>query len=109
MRTFAIVLSFTLASVACAADDASDVTGAGTARPIRAAEAGSPTASASTAESVPRSAAPPQTEPPRIAPSSSPRGKAAPDFELNTLDGGTFTLSDHLGELPVVLNFWAPW
>jgi hypothetical protein len=33
----------------------------------------------------------------------------APDFTLRTLDGGTFTLSDHLGELPVVLNFWAPW
>lgn len=33
----------------------------------------------------------------------------APDFTLTTLDGGTFTLSKHLGELPVVLNFWAPW
>ena len=35
--------------------------------------------------------------------------KPAPDFTLRTLDGGTFTLSEHLGELPVVLNFWAPW
>lgn len=34
---------------------------------------------------------------------------AAPDFTLRTLDGGTFTLSDHVGTLPVVLNFWAPW
>jgi hypothetical protein len=34
---------------------------------------------------------------------------AAPDFTLRTLDGGTFTLSDHRGKLPVVLNFWAPW
>ena len=33
----------------------------------------------------------------------------AHDFTLRTLDGGTFTLSDHFGELPVVLNFWAPW
>lgn len=33
----------------------------------------------------------------------------APDFTLTTLDGDTFRLSDHLGELPIVLNFWAPW
>lgn len=33
----------------------------------------------------------------------------AKDFTLRTFDGGTFTLSDHFGELPFVLNFWAPW
>ena len=32
----------------------------------------------------------------------------APDFTLKTLDGETFRLSDHLGEKPIVLNFWAP-
>lgn len=30
-----------------------------------------------------------------------------PDFTIATLGGDTFTLSD--GELPTVLNFWAPW
>lgn len=35
--------------------------------------------------------------------------KPAPDFSLRTFDGDTFTLSEHRGELPVVLNFWAPW
>ncbi len=32
----------------------------------------------------------------------------APDFTLPTLDGGSFTLSEHRGEV-VVLNFWATW
>jgi len=35
--------------------------------------------------------------------------EAAHDFTLSTFAGDTFTLSDHFGELPVVLNFWAPW
>jgi thiol-disulfide isomerase/thioredoxin len=35
--------------------------------------------------------------------------KPAHDFTLATFEGDTFTLSDHFGELPVVLNFWAPW
>jgi thiol-disulfide isomerase/thioredoxin len=33
---------------------------------------------------------------------------AAPDLVGQTLDGGTFRLSDHLGEA-VVLNVWASW
>jgi hypothetical protein len=41
--------------------------------------------------------------------SPSSKRATAPDFTLRTLDGDTFTLSDHFGELPVVLNFWAPW
>jgi peroxiredoxin len=32
----------------------------------------------------------------------------APDFTLQTLDGGTFRLSEQRGK-PVVLNFWATW
>lgn len=35
-------------------------------------------------------------------------GQVAPDFTLNTLDGDTFKLSDHRGEV-VLINFWATW
>jgi cytochrome c biogenesis protein CcmG/thiol:disulfide interchange protein DsbE len=35
-------------------------------------------------------------------------GQVAPDFTLETLDGGTVRLSDFRGR-PVVLNFWASW
>lgn len=42
-------------------------------------------------------------EPPREADAL----EQAPDFTIDTLDGGVFTLSE--GELPTVLNFWAPW
>ena len=35
-------------------------------------------------------------------------GAAAPDFELETMDGGRFRLSDWRGHA-VVLNFWASW
>lgn len=34
--------------------------------------------------------------------------QSAPDLVGDTLDGGTFRLSDHLGEV-VVLNVWASW
>lgn len=43
------------------------------------------------------------------SPAPTPALEAAPDFSLTTFGGDTFTLSDHFGELPVVLNFWAPW
>ena len=36
------------------------------------------------------------------------RGKPAPDFQLNTLDGQSVSLSDLKGK-PVLLNFWATW
>ena len=32
-------------------------------------------------------------------------GDAAPDFTLTDTDGSTYTLSDHLGETPVLLFF----
>lgn len=35
-------------------------------------------------------------------------GKAAPDFVLETLDGGTMSLSGLLGKA-VIINFWATW
>lgn len=37
-----------------------------------------------------------------------PLGEAAPDFELNDLDGNMVRLSDHKGEV-VLLDFWATW
>ena len=35
-------------------------------------------------------------------------GSAAPDFELATLQGGTFHLSDHVGQ-PVLVSFGTTW
>jgi len=35
-------------------------------------------------------------------------GQTLPDFSIETLDGGAFTLSEHRGEL-TVLNVWATW
>ena len=38
-------------------------------------------------------------------------GEQAPDFTVRTLDGGTFSLSEHLADdgRPVFLNMWASW
>jgi peroxiredoxin len=36
-------------------------------------------------------------------------GKAAPDFTLDLLQGGTLTLADHKGKNIVILDFWATW
>lgn len=36
-------------------------------------------------------------------------GDKAPDFEVTTLTGQTFKLSDYKGEKPVYLKFWATW
>ena len=35
-------------------------------------------------------------------------GEPAPDFTVEVIDGGTFTLSESRGR-PIVLNFWASW
>jgi cytochrome c biogenesis protein CcmG, thiol:disulfide interchange protein DsbE len=42
---------------------------------------------------------------------SLPPGEPAPDFSVETFDGGTFTLSQRLAEdgKPVFLNLWASW
>ena len=34
--------------------------------------------------------------------------KPAPDFTVDTFDGGTFSLAEERGT-PVVLNFWESW
>ena len=41
-------------------------------------------------------------------PTGGDNAQDAPDFSLNTLDGGTFRLDAHRGDV-VVLNFWATW
>lgn len=41
-------------------------------------------------------------------PPSSDEGRAAPDFVLDRLDGGTLRFSDLQGR-PVLVNFWASW
>lgn len=35
-------------------------------------------------------------------------GRTAPDFTVEVIEGGTYTLSESRGK-PVVLNFWASW
>lgn len=35
-------------------------------------------------------------------------GQPAPDFSVEVIDGGTFTLSEARGQ-PVIINFWASW
>lgn len=38
-----------------------------------------------------------------------PTSAALPDFSLETVDGETFTLSDHVGRDVIVMSFWATW
>jgi hypothetical protein len=57
-------------------------------------------------EATTRAASPTAASTPEMAAS---KLKPAHDFTMRTFEGDTFTLSDHFGELPVVLNFWAPW
>ncbi len=43
-----------------------------------------------------------------VEPGRASLGEPAPDFTLDTPDGGTIKLSDFAGQ-PVILNFWATW
>lgn len=36
-------------------------------------------------------------------------GRPAPDFTVPVIGGDSFTLSEHVGSEPVVLNLWASW
>jgi thiol-disulfide isomerase/thioredoxin len=38
-----------------------------------------------------------------------PGQQTAVDFKVDLIDGGAFSLSNTLGDKPVVLNFWASW
>lgn len=51
-----------------------------------------------------------QAEPQRttLASQNQLHGQKAPDFELERMNGETFRLSDHRGEV-IVVNFWATW
>lgn len=44
----------------------------------------------------------------RLTSQGSLQGQDAPDFELEQMNGETFRLSDHRGEV-IVVNFWATW
>lgn len=37
------------------------------------------------------------------------QGDVSPDFTLEDIDGDLFTLSDHFGTGPILINFWATW
>lgn len=37
------------------------------------------------------------------------KDQRAPDFTLLDLDGENFSLSEHLGKGPILINFWATW
>ena len=47
--------------------------------------------------------------PVRAQESGIPVGNAAPGAKLETLDGKAVELSQYLGKLPVVMEFWATW
>lgn len=57
--------------------------------------------------------APPASDPPSAvaadapAAARAPRGPRPPDFELDTLDGRSVRLGDHLGKDVVLIDFWA--
>ena len=44
-----------------------------------------------------------------FAPARAADSGRAPDFTLRTVDGGLFTLSQHFGQGPIILHFWATW
>jgi cytochrome oxidase Cu insertion factor (SCO1/SenC/PrrC family) len=67
------------------------------------------TACAGRTSTGPRAAGPPTPSAEAAREASSSNLPKAHDFTVDTFQGNTFTLSDHFGKVPVVLNFWAPW
>lgn len=62
-----------------------------------------------TAESAPVAAAS-EEEATSEASSAEPEATAElPDFQLTTIDGDRFVLSDHVGRDVIVISFWATW
>lgn len=36
-------------------------------------------------------------------------GNPSPDFTLEDIEGDLFTLTEHIGDGPILINFWATW
>ena len=102
-------------TVACAQPDVADLPG-----PTPTAVPEPPTVTPEPTPAPPSPTPEPTIQPPptvTATPAPTPRiiksraqteSRAAPDFEIETFDGGTLRLSDLEGKV-VVLNFWASW
>lgn len=93
MNVRGLVLLVTLSGGGCGAPSAPDAATPSAASPGGAssnAEDGASSVAPSTEASVPAS-----------------KGPRPPDFELDSLDGGSVRLSDHLGKDVVLIDFWA--
>lgn len=107
-----MLLALALLFVACGGGAAQPTsTGAATTQtPATPAPSNTPAATpASTPETTPETTPEPSATPVSVdAPVGKEVGNLAPDFTLQTLDGGTVTLSDLRGK-PVFLNLFTTW